>query len=153
MDLTAAGTPDEYARPKPLEIICYHAQQCAEKMLKGFLVANSVDPPKKHDLPLLCDMCIETDGRFSELSDICDFLTVFGVFHPFLTTIGTVSGPHRTLEQKSAGLTGKYQAVFPPSRLGMVRIGNADADMRRAPLAFSFMLRACLEYRIHYNQI
>jgi hypothetical protein len=24
-------------------------------------------------------MCIEMDGRFSELSDLCDFLTVFGV--------------------------------------------------------------------------
>ncbi|MDR1320847.1 MAG: HEPN domain-containing protein [Gracilibacteraceae bacterium] len=79
MDLTAANTLNEHARPKPLEIICYHAQQCAEKMLKGFLVANSVEPPKKHDLPLLCDMCMETNGRFSELSDICDFLTVFGV--------------------------------------------------------------------------
>ncbi|MDR1321473.1 MAG: HEPN domain-containing protein [Gracilibacteraceae bacterium] len=79
MDLTAANTLNEHARPKPLEIICYHAQQCAEKMLKGFLVANSVEPPKKHDLPLLCDMCIKTDAHFSELSDICDFLTVFGV--------------------------------------------------------------------------
>jgi HEPN domain-containing protein len=36
MDLMAANTLNEHARPKPLEIICYHAQQCAEKMLKGF---------------------------------------------------------------------------------------------------------------------
>jgi HEPN domain-containing protein len=79
MDLTAASTLNDYARPKPLEIICYHAQQCAEKMLKGFLIANSVGPPKKHDLPLLCDMCIAMDTRFGELGDICDFLTVFGV--------------------------------------------------------------------------
>jgi HEPN domain-containing protein len=79
MDITAANTLNEHARPKPLEIICYHAQQCVEKMLKGFLVTNSVDPPKKHDLSLLCDMCIEADNRFGELSDLCDFLTVFGV--------------------------------------------------------------------------
>jgi HEPN domain-containing protein len=79
MDLIAANTLSEHAHPKPLEIICYHAQQCAEKMLKGFLVANSVNPPKKHDLPLLCDMCIDIDKRFNELSDMCDFLTMFGV--------------------------------------------------------------------------
>jgi HEPN domain-containing protein len=79
MDFTAAGTLNEYARPKPLEIICYHAQQCVEKMLKGFLIANDIDAPKKHDLPFLCDLCVETDNRFGELSDICEFLTIFGV--------------------------------------------------------------------------
>ena len=48
-------------------------------MLKGFLVDHSVEPPKKHDLSLLCDACIDLDDRFTELSDICDFLTAFSV--------------------------------------------------------------------------
>jgi len=79
MDMDAATTLDKHMRPRPLEIICYHAEQCAEKMLKGFLVENGILPPKTHDLPLLCDKCIEIDSRFSEISDICDFLTAFGV--------------------------------------------------------------------------
>jgi HEPN domain-containing protein len=79
MDMEAAITLNEHSHPRPLEIICYHAQQCAEKMLKGFLVSNGIAPPKKHDLPLLCDMCVEVDSRFKELHDISDFLTVFGV--------------------------------------------------------------------------
>jgi len=79
MDADAATTLNEHSHPRPLEIICYHAQQCVEKMLKGFLVSNSIAPPKKHDLPLLCDMCVDIDSRFGELNDICEFLTVFGV--------------------------------------------------------------------------
>jgi len=79
MDLTAATVLNDYALPKPLEIICYHAQQYTEKMLKGFILASGGDPPKKHDLPLLCDICAEVDARFERLRDICDFLTLFGV--------------------------------------------------------------------------
>ena len=79
MDLQSAKVLDEHLHPRPLEIICYHSEQCVEKMLKGFLVANSIAPPRTHDLPMLCDMCIEMDKRFCELSDICDFLTLYGV--------------------------------------------------------------------------
>jgi len=33
--------------PKPLEIICYHCQQSAEKNLKGYLIFNGIaEPPK-----------------------------------------------------------------------------------------------------------
>jgi len=79
MDMEAALSLNEHMHPRPLEIICYHAQQCAEKMLKGFLVSHNTVPPKKHDLPLLCDMCVGIDSRFDDLNDICEFLTVFGV--------------------------------------------------------------------------
>jgi HEPN domain-containing protein len=40
-------------RPLPLEIICYHCQQSAEKCLKGLLVLKNQMPPKTHDLSLL----------------------------------------------------------------------------------------------------
>ena len=79
MDMQSAKTLDEHSHPKPLEIICYLSEQCVEKMLKGFLVANSKTPPRTHDLPMLCDICVEIDERFSELSDICEFLTLYGV--------------------------------------------------------------------------
>jgi len=79
MDMEAATTLNAYMHPRPLEIICYHAEQCTEKVLKGFLVENEILPLKTHNLPLLCDKCIEIEPRFTELSDICDFLTAFGV--------------------------------------------------------------------------
>ena len=45
MDLSTA----EYLKnmnPLPIEIICYHCQQSAEKYLKGYLVFCGMTPPK-----------------------------------------------------------------------------------------------------------
>ena len=52
MDLSAA----EHLltmRPLPVEIICYHCEQAAEKFLKATLVQFDREPPKTHDLILL----------------------------------------------------------------------------------------------------
>jgi HEPN domain-containing protein len=37
-------------------IVCFHAQQCAEKYLKALLVCQGVAFPKTHDLRLLLDL-------------------------------------------------------------------------------------------------
>jgi HEPN domain-containing protein len=37
----------------PTDTVCFHAQQCAEKYLKAFLVCRGVDFPKTHDLEAL----------------------------------------------------------------------------------------------------
>jgi len=58
MDFSAATHLNNTMCPKPLEIICYHCQQSAEKFLKGFLISNSIEPPKTHDLQELCEMCL-----------------------------------------------------------------------------------------------
>ena len=71
MDLNAA----EYLlgmRPVPVEIICYHCEQAAEKLLKGALIHFDIEPPKTHDLIQLCKLCCNVDGRFEELIDPCN---------------------------------------------------------------------------------
>lgn len=40
----------------PFDTVCFHAQQCAEKYLKGFLTLRSVDFPKTHDLVVLLNL-------------------------------------------------------------------------------------------------
>jgi len=65
--------------PCPLEIICYHCQQSAEKYLKGYLVHHGTRPPKTHELDLLCNMCLEFDSRFDEIFDKCEMLSDYGV--------------------------------------------------------------------------
>ena len=35
------------------DAVCFHAQQCVEKLLKASLIHHSVLPPKTHDLPVL----------------------------------------------------------------------------------------------------
>ena len=37
----------------PLDTICFHAQQCAEKYVKALLVYESIEFPKTHDLRTL----------------------------------------------------------------------------------------------------
>ena len=63
----------------PTDTICFHAQQCAEKYLKGFLTFHEKDFPKTHsleDLVLLCkDMAPNIE---SELADI-EILSSYGV--------------------------------------------------------------------------
>ena len=67
-------------RPQPLEIICYHCQQSAEKYLKGYLIYKGVmEPPKTHNLNLLIDMCLEYDDRFDKIEQACSALTRYGV--------------------------------------------------------------------------
>jgi HEPN domain-containing protein len=40
-------------RDCPFDTVCFHAQQCAEKYLKGFLAAHSIEIPRTHDLVIL----------------------------------------------------------------------------------------------------
>lgn len=46
---------------------CYHAQQAAEKSLKGYLVARQVQFRFVHDLVYLVQLCVEQDPSFREL--------------------------------------------------------------------------------------
>lgn len=47
-------------RKEPLTyIVCYHAQQCAEKYLKALLIAATHPFPRSHDLVMLNDLCAQ----------------------------------------------------------------------------------------------
>jgi HEPN domain-containing protein len=49
------------------EIACYHAQQCAEKYLKGYLVSRGVTFKLVHELAYLVRLSSECDGDFESL--------------------------------------------------------------------------------------
>jgi len=88
MDLESA----EYLQgkhPQPIEIICYHCQQSAEKNLKGYLIYMGIsEPPKTHDLINLNDMCRDFDKRFDEIERACDILSRYGVQPRYPREIG-----------------------------------------------------------------
>ena len=71
MDLTTAKHIAETLHPTPLEIVCYHCQQSAEKFLKGFLINAGVKPSRTHDLELLRSACEEVDKTFYEIAIQC----------------------------------------------------------------------------------
>ena len=66
-------------KPKPMEIICYHCQQCAEKHLKSFLAYQGDSITKTHDLVALNKSCMEHDPSFSTIGVECLELTDYGV--------------------------------------------------------------------------
>jgi HEPN domain-containing protein len=41
----------------PYRLIAYHAQQCAEKCIKAYLVYNSIDFPYTHNIKTLLKLC------------------------------------------------------------------------------------------------
>ena len=63
----------------PANPVCFHAQQAAEKYLKGFLAYNDLHVRKIHDLEVLVMDCIKIDKSFDALQDNAKFLNQFYV--------------------------------------------------------------------------
>ena len=66
-------------RPVPIEIICYHCQQSAEKYLKGFLALHAEPVTRSHDLIMLNKTCRKINENFKEILEDCLTLTDYSV--------------------------------------------------------------------------
>ena len=68
-ELDVAKHLDELYRPKPMEIICFHAQQAAEKSIKAVILHQSAEPrlEKKHDISVLLDRINQELAPFDEV--------------------------------------------------------------------------------------
>ncbi|MBU1366470.1 MAG: HEPN domain-containing protein [Candidatus Omnitrophica bacterium] len=53
---------------------CFHAQQAAEKFLKGYLLTKSKEVPKIHFLDELLNLCVQINKDFANLSEACSKL-------------------------------------------------------------------------------
>ena len=62
LGLGASGT-------RPFRLIAYHAQQCAEKSLKAYLVLKGVEFPYTHSIRALLGLCAEHAGWPESLRD------------------------------------------------------------------------------------
>ena len=81
MDIGVAKYLLENQHPKPLEIICYHCQQAAEKAIKAVVVSRGAQGgmPKLHDLSFLLNQ-IKNQVKIEErYYDYADTLTPYGV--------------------------------------------------------------------------
>jgi len=79
MDMATARHMFDTYFPKPLEIICFHSQQAAEKILKCYLVSKEMETPRTHDMRILCDMCSEFDNSFNDIYEAAVLLTPYSV--------------------------------------------------------------------------
>lgn len=59
--------------------VCFHAQQCAEKYLKGYLQENNIGFPKTHDLVVLLDLSIPTEPQWNPFRSRLRLLTLAAV--------------------------------------------------------------------------
>ena len=62
----------------PLEIICFHCQQAAEKYLKGLITAKGTAFEKKHDLSYLLDLLGLKVAENASLYESATRLTPYG---------------------------------------------------------------------------
>jgi HEPN domain-containing protein len=54
----------------PFDTVCFHAQQCVEKYLKGWLAFRGIDVPRSHDLVVLLNLAMPTGLRAIHTQDI-----------------------------------------------------------------------------------
>ena len=79
------------------DIICFHAQQCAEKYLKAFLVWQGVYFPKTHDLTTLLDLATPYDAPLELLRPRLDMLTRYAVEFRYPDEHSTVAEARRAM--------------------------------------------------------
>ena len=78
-DLFTAKALLDFKKPVPW-IVCFHAQQSAEKLLKAFLIKHYRPISKTHDIKSLILACAEIDGEFVQLlKEEVDRLTEYAV--------------------------------------------------------------------------
>jgi len=63
----------------PPESVGFHAQQCAEKSLKGFLTFHQIPFERRHDLNYLIDLYMTLDHDFERFRAEADELTPYAV--------------------------------------------------------------------------
>ena len=95
-------------RPLP-GMACYHAQQCAEKYLKGYLIAHSVPFRFVHDLVYLTQLCTAREPAFEELMSAAEILGEYGttVRYP----MGGSEGPDVETAKKAIQLAEQVAAL------------------------------------------
>ncbi|MBT6842774.1 MAG: HEPN domain-containing protein [Candidatus Melainabacteria bacterium] len=61
------------------DLVCFHGQQCIEKLLKAYLIHNDKNIDKTHDLLKLLSECSSLDTSFDSLKKQCSQLNDFAV--------------------------------------------------------------------------
>lgn len=62
------GRDELYTDNPATDTVCFHAQQCVEKYLKGFLAFHNQEIKKTHNLTTILMDCVQIDPSFAELT-------------------------------------------------------------------------------------
>jgi HEPN domain-containing protein len=85
-------------RKAPLpDIVCYHCQQCVEKYLKAYLIAQGSTPPRIHDLEDLLNLCALYDATLTARLPLVHVLNPYGVLIRYPGMTATVAEAQATV--------------------------------------------------------
>ena len=81
LDYNIANHLFETYYPTPVEIICYHCQQSAEKAIKSLFIKfkTNIGIPKTHDLSFILNQIKNNVNIDEKIYDYADTLTPYGV--------------------------------------------------------------------------
>jgi HEPN domain-containing protein len=85
------------------ETIGFHAQQCAEKALKGFLTFHRVPFERRHDLSYLIDLCVPLAPDFEQHRPEADEMTPYAVEYRYPDDLSSTSLDSARQATQSAG--------------------------------------------------
>lgn len=115
--------------PPGLGSVCFHAHQCAEKLLKGCLIARSIRPPRTHDLRELLTTCVQAGFDLEGLRAACE--TLFGLWPKSrYPEIGTPTASDATAAVEAA--TAARRAILPLLRSDETLAGATSARVARS---------------------
>ena len=79
-------------RKEPLpDVVCYHCQQCVEKYLKAYLIAQGITPPRIHDLEDLLNLCAIHDTTLTARLPLVQVLNPYAVLIRYPGMTATVA--------------------------------------------------------------
>lgn len=76
----------------PLDTVCFHAQQCAEKYVKAYLAFQGIDFPKTHDLGELVAL-LSDPGWFPLSVEECEQITDYATVTRYPGDWGSIDRP------------------------------------------------------------
>ena len=76
-DLLLAKHGLALAEKCPYRLVAYHAQQCAEKYLKAYLIFCGIDFPYTHDISELLELCGYTGANWVDVLQEAEELTLY----------------------------------------------------------------------------
>ncbi len=82
-DYASAGREAAVTPGTNYNLVCFLAQQCAEKYLKAYLHEHSDSTPKTHELIDLMELCLKLDVTFEAYRLILSQLNLYSVLYRY----------------------------------------------------------------------
>ena len=97
-DYWAAHYLYEKSKEKLATVICFHAQQSAEKYLKALLTKHNIEPPKIHSLETLLDILASEIPELEEHRELLTNLTPYSVEYRYPGIVVTAEDAKHCIE-------------------------------------------------------